>query len=92
MDKTLFIMPKFLIPLLAAFALPNAVNAENYSLVMTMYSPCTHSAVCASDSHNMYSVPMASLEQCERSLKIAIENLYSPIKSFNGRLVCMPSK
>ena len=85
-------MKRFLVPLLAAFALPTAVNAENYSLVMTMYSPCTHSAVCASDSHNMYSVPMASLEQCERSLKIAIENLYSPIKRFNGRLVCMPSK
>ena len=85
-------MKRFLIPLLAALAVPTAVNAESYSLVMTMYQRCTGNPSCASEDHNMYSVPMASLEQCERSLKIAKENLYDPVKHWNGRLVCMPSK
>ena len=79
-----------LLPLLLGFT--SAVNAENYSLVMTMYERCTGNPSCASEHHNIYSVPMASLEQCERSLKIANENLYDPIKHWNGRLVCMPSK
>ena len=84
-------MKKLLVlPLLLGFT--SAVNAENYSLVMTMYTRCTGNPNCASEHHNMYSVPMASLEQCERSLKIAKENLYDPIKHWNGRLVCMPSK
>ena len=52
-------MRKLLIPLLAAVALPNAVNAENYSLVMTMYERCAGNPNCASQHHNMYSVPMA---------------------------------
>ena len=41
---------------------------------MTMYERCAGNPSCASEHHNMYSVPMASLEQCERSLKIAKEN------------------
>ena len=46
--KPSFLMRKLLVPLLAAIALPTAVNAESYSLVMTMYQRCTGNPSCAS--------------------------------------------
>ena len=50
-------MTTLLLPLLAALALPTAVNAENYYLLV------------AFDVRN-FTVPMKSLDQCEEQLAI----------------------
>ena len=50
-------MERLLLPLLAALALPTAVNAESYWLILNYYS-------------GMTKIPVESLEQCEEQGKI----------------------
>ena len=49
-------MKRLLLPLLAALALPTAVNAESYYLLVTF------------GGDRNFTVPMESLEQCEEQL------------------------
>ena len=53
-------MRKLLIPLLAAFALPTAVNAESYWLVLRYEDP---------DGIALEKIEMESMEQCEEQGK-----------------------
>tara|TARA_S200000501_G_scaffold204043_1_gene191866 strand:+ start:547 stop:774 length:228 start_codon:yes stop_codon:yes gene_type:complete len=50
-------MKRLLLPLLAALALPTAVNAENYYLLVSF-------------GERNFTVPMKSLDQCEEQLAI----------------------
>ena len=54
-------MKRLLLPLLAALALPNPVNAENYYLLVGTKGP------------RNWKVPMESLEDCEKSLTRVID-------------------
>ena len=54
-------MRKLLIPLLAALALPTAVNAESYYLLV------------GTKGYRNWTVPMASIEVCEKSLDRVIK-------------------
>ena len=49
-------MKRLLLPLLAALALPTAVNAENYYLLV------------GTKSSRNWTLPMESLEECKKSL------------------------
>ena len=56
-------MRNLLIPLLAAFALPTAVNAEEVYLILK--------SLAYSDSVSIISIPMSSMKSCESAgLKI----------------------
>ncbi len=54
-------MRKLLIPFLAAFALPTAVDAESYYLIAGTMG-----------RHN-WTIPMKSIEDCEKSLARVID-------------------
>ena len=63
-------MRKLLIPLLAAFALPTAVNAESYWLVIrTMYG----------EGRAMEKIEMPNLKQCQEQGEIYMS------KKFNAK-------
>ena len=52
-------MRKFLLPLLAAFALPTAVNAESYWLILS------YGKGASNDPAALEKIEMASLKACE---------------------------
>ncbi len=61
-------MPKFLIPLLAAFALPTAVNAETWWLVVGARFAWSKPAATS------WQIPTSSFEQCKESGEKIIGN------------------
>ena len=64
-------MKRLLLPLLAALALPAAVNAESYWLILSSGS---------GDSAALEKIEMASMQQCEEQGEI----FTSEIKKFQG--------
>ena len=78
-------MKRFLIPLLATLALPTAVNAESYWLIMS--------------GHSLLKIEMESLAQCEKQGYIwaskVNENIPNPQSTQTtvwGRWKCMVGK
>jgi len=75
-------LKRLLLPLLAVIALPTAVNAENYYLLVSVR-----------DSN--FTVPMKSLEQCEEQLAVVtnIDNWkVTPVNSKKVGGICIKGK
>ena len=69
-----------LLPLLAAFALPNAVNAESYWMVISAAS---------SGSASLEKIEMASMEQCNEQGEIFKTATYM---KRNVQYICLKGK
>ena len=73
-------MQRILFPLLASLALPTAVNAESYWLVMSAASM---------KSASLEKIEMASMEQCEENgEKFKTMKAYAPHKHY----ICIKGK
>jgi hypothetical protein len=79
---------RFLIPLLAALALPAAVNAESFYLYFGTFES-KERATRIEDSPTLHASPFSSLTRCEAAGKKIFEQIYKPIKFFDGRWVCV---
>ena len=73
-------MKRLLLPILAALALPTAVNAESYYLLI-------------SGSHINQNVPMSSLEECEQNLiKVIDQKNWKPKRVHWLGAICIKGK
>ncbi len=79
---------RFLISLLATFAIPSAVNAEVFYLYFSTYESKERTSRIE-DSPNLHASPFSSLNRCEAAGKKIFEEIYKPIKFFDGRWVCV---
>ena len=79
---------RFLIYLLATFALPSAANAEIFYLYFGSYESKERSNKIE-DSPTLHASPFNSLARCEAAGKKIFEQIYKPIKFFDGRWVCV---
>ena len=74
-------MPKLLITLLAAFALPTAVNAESYWLILT------YGTVGKFGAGGLEKIEMSSLEACQKEGKqwegSPTQGEYSTVRKFH---------
>ena len=79
-------MRKLLIPLLAAIALPTAVNAESHNYYLLLRS-----------GYGTWTVPMESMEACEKALNKAMDQKSWKYRSKvatkrAGRGICLLNK
>ncbi len=81
-------MKRFLIPLLAAIALPSAVNAESFYLYFGTYESKERTNRIE-ESPSLHASPFSSLTRCEAAGEKIFEQIYKPIKFFDGRWVCV---
>ena len=81
-------MKRFLIPLFAALAFPNAVNAEGFYLYFGTYESKERTAKIE-DSPTLHASPFSSLTRCEAAGEKIFNEIYKPIKFFDGRWVCV---
>ena len=81
-------MRKFLLPMLASIALPNAVNAESFYLYFGTYES-KERATRIEDSPTLHASPFSSQTRCEAAGEKIFNQIYKPIKFFDGRWVCV---
>ncbi len=81
-------MKKLLLPLLASIALPIAVNAESFYLYFGTFESKERSTRIE-DSPTLHASPFSSLTRCEAAGEKIFEQIYKPIKFFDGRWVCV---
>tara|TARA_Y100000994_G_scaffold7658_1_gene6630 strand:- start:190 stop:441 length:252 start_codon:yes stop_codon:yes gene_type:complete len=79
---------KLLLPLLASIALPIAVNAESFYLYFGTFESKERSTRIE-DSPTLHASPFSSLTRCEAAGEKIFEQIYKPIKFFDGRWVCV---
>ena len=79
---------RFLISLLATFALPSAANAEIFYLYFGSYESKERSNKIE-DSPTLHAHLFSSLTKCEAAGKKIFEKIFKPIKFFDGRWVCV---
>ena len=89
-------MKRLLVPLIAALALPTAVNAETIYLVLGTYRQFSTKKSPHVDSDgtspNIQIIPMETFAQCEAAGEDLMENLYKPIRFFEGSYRCIKGK
>ena len=76
-------MKRFLLPLLAALALPTAVNAESYWLLIRSMS---------GQARAMEKIEMASIEQCEEEIKKLLMRWDMKEKHGQDQFACVTGK
>ena len=81
-------MKKLLLLLLASIALPIAVNAEGFYLYFGTFES-KERATRIEDSPTLHASPFSSLTRCEAAGEKIFEQIYKPIKFFDGRWVCV---
>ena len=81
-------MKKLLLLLLASIALPIAVNAESFYLYFGTFES-KERATRIEDSPTLHASPFSSLTRCEAAGEKIFEQIYKPIKFFDGRWVCV---
>tara|TARA_A100001388_G_scaffold226054_1_gene177180 strand:- start:193 stop:516 length:324 start_codon:yes stop_codon:yes gene_type:complete len=86
--SSFFIVKKFLIILLAVSGLPTAVNAETFYLYFGTYES-KERATRIEDNPTLHASPFSSLTRCEAAGKKIFEQIYKPIKFFDGKWVCV---
>ena len=79
---------RFLISLLATIALPSAVNAEIFYLYFGTYESKERTNRIE-ESPSLHASPFSSLTRCEAAGEKIFEQIYKPIKFFDGRWVCV---
>ncbi len=79
-------MKRLLLPLLAALALPNAVNAESYWLILTFGNSN------ASDAAALEKIEMVSSEECEKEGRKWENSSTQGLKSSQRRFHCVKGK
>ena len=81
-------MKRLLLPLLAALAFPTNVGAENFYLYFGTYES-KERASRIDDSPTLHASPYSSLTRCEAAGEKIFNEIYKPIKFFDGRWVCV---
>ena len=81
-------MKKLLLPFLASIALPIAVNAESFYLYFGTFES-KERATRIEDNPTLHASPFSSLTRCEAAGEKIFEQIYKPIKFFDGRWVCV---
>ena len=81
-------MKKLILPLLASIALPISVSAESFYLYFGTFES-KERATRIEDSPTLHASPFSSLTRCEAAGKKIFEQIYKPIKFFDGRWVCV---
>ena len=81
-------MRKLLVPVLAAVALPNVVNAEGFYLYFGTYESKERTGKIEA-SPTLHASPFSSLTRCEAAGQKIFNEIYKPIKFFDGRRVCV---
>ena len=81
-------MKRLLLPLLAAIALPTAVNSEIFYLYFGTYES-KERTTRIEDSPTLHASPFSSLTRCEAAGEKIFNHIYKPIKFFDGRWVCV---
>ena len=74
--------------MLASIALPIAVNAEGFYLYFGTFESKERSTRIE-DSPTLHASPFSSLTRCEAAGEKIFEQIYKPIKFFDGRWVCV---
>ena len=81
-------MKRLLLPLLAALAFPTAVSAEGFYLYFSAYESKERTNKIES-SPILHSSPFSSLTRCEAAGEKIFNEIYKPIKFFDGRWICV---
>ena len=81
-------MRKLLILSLAAIAFPTYVSAEGFYLYFSTYESKERTSRIE-DSPNLHASPFISLTRCEAAGEKIFNEIYKPIKFFDGRWVCV---
>ena len=81
-------MKRFLILLITVIGFPTNVNAEDFYLYYGTYESKERTNKIE-DSPTLHARPFSSLTKCEAAGTKIFENLYEPIKFFDGRWVCV---
>ena len=81
-------MKPLLLPLLAALSLPNAVRAESFYLYFSTYESKERANKIES-SPTLHASPFSSLTRCEAAGEKIFNELYKPIKFFDGQWTCV---
>ena len=77
-----------MISLLATFALPSAVNSESFYLYYGTYESKERTNRIE-DSPTLHASPFSSLTRCEAAGEKIFNEIYKPVKFFDGRWVCV---
>ena len=81
-------MKRFLILLITFIGLPTNVSAEIFYLYYGTYES-KERANRIEDSPSLHARPFDSQNKCEEAGKKIFEQIYKPIKFFDGRWVCV---
>ena len=81
-------MSKLLITLLVAIAFPTVVSADDFYLYFGTYESRERTSRIE-DSPTLHASPFSSLTKCEEAGKKIFNEIYKPIKFFDGRWVCV---
>ena len=81
-------MKRLLILLITSLGLPSNVNAEVFYLYYGTYES-KERANKIEDSPSLHALPFDSQDKCEAAGKKIFEQVYKPIKFFDGRWVCV---
>ena len=81
-------MRKLLIPLLMAIAFPTNVSADSFYLYFGTYESRERTSRIE-DSPTLHASPFSSLTRCEAAGEKIFNEIYKPIKFFDGRWVCV---
>ena len=81
-------MRKLLIPLLMAIAFPTNVSADGFYLYFGTYESRERTSRIE-DSPTLHASPFSSLTRCEAAGEKIFNEIYKPIKFFDGRWVCV---
>ena len=81
-------MLKLLTPLLVAIAFPTDVKADGFYLYFGTYESKERTSRIE-DSPTLHSSPFSSLTRCEAAGEKILNEIYKPIKFFDGRWVCV---
>ena len=81
-------MKRLLLPLIAALALPTTANAESFYLYFGTYESKERTNKIES-SPSLHASSFSSLTRCEAAGEKIFNEIYKPIKYFDGRWICV---
>ena len=81
-------MKKFLVSILGLISIPTAVNSESFYLYFGTYES-KERTTRIEDSPTLHASPFSSLTRCEAAGEKIFNQIYKPIKFFDGRWVCV---
>ena len=81
-------MKRLLLPLLAALAFPTSIRAESFYLYFGTYESKERTNKIEA-SPTLHARSFSSLTRCEAAGEKIFNEIYKPIKFFDGRWICV---